>query len=174
MQISALIRRSAIQFKDAPCLTEGDRTLSFEDFDAITDRLANALLDRGFRRGDRVAVILPNSLDCLITYYALAKSGLVRVQLNKRETLENHLYKIRDSGSRGVIHDNIDGLNAEVLIGKEELAEMIRDGRKERCAVDRALDGSSASWLYRGHDRRGQGRYPDDTWRDGGVVSLPH
>ena len=140
MQISALIRRSAIQFKDAPCLTEGDRTLSFEDFDAITDRLANALLDRGFRRGDRVAVILPNSLDCLITYYALAKSGLVRVQLNKRETLENHLYKIRDSGSRGVIHDNIDGLNAEVLIGKEKLAEMIRDGRKERCAVDRALD----------------------------------
>jgi acyl-CoA synthetase (AMP-forming)/AMP-acid ligase II len=114
--------------------------LSFRDFDELTNRLANALIDRGFNTGDRVAVILPNSLDCLITYYALAKAGLIRVQLNKRETLDNHLYKIRDSGSRGVIHDDIDGLDAEVLIGVNELGEMIENGRVDMCAIDRELD----------------------------------
>ena len=62
MQIGSLIRRAALHFGDAPCLTEGDRTLSFRDFDAATDRLGNALLDRGLVKGDRVAVILPNCI----------------------------------------------------------------------------------------------------------------
>src|ERR1700722_15131439 len=99
MQIGSLINRAALYFGDAPCLTEGDRTLTFREFDALTDRLANALRDRGLNGGDRVSVILPNSIDCLIAYYAIAKAGLVRVQLNTRETVENHRYKIDDSGS---------------------------------------------------------------------------
>lgn len=140
MQIGSLINRAALHFGDAPCLTEGDRTLSFREFDALTDRLANALRDRGLNSGDRVSVILPNSIDCLIAYYATAKAGLVRVQLNTRETLDNHRYKIEDSGSRGVIHADIEGIEAEIGIGWDELRSMVRQGRLEPCRVDRALD----------------------------------
>lgn len=140
MQIGSLISRAALHFADAPCLTEGDRTLSFREFDVLTDRLANALRDRGLDRGDRVSVILPNSIDCLIAYYAIAKAGLVRVQLNTRETLENHLYKIGDSGSRGVIHADIEGIEAEIGIAWDELRDMMARGRSEPCRVDRALD----------------------------------
>ena len=50
-------------------------------------------------------MLLPNGIDCLVAYYALAKAGLVRVSLNTRETLDNHAYKLADSGSRAVIHD---------------------------------------------------------------------
>ena len=140
MQIGALIQRAALYFGDEPCLTEGKRTLSFRDFDAATNRLANALIDRGFNPGDRIAVILPNSIDCLIAYYAVAKAGFVRVQLNTRETIENHLYKIGDSGARGVIHADIDGIAGEVLIGRGELLAMIRDGRPDGVLVHRELD----------------------------------
>ena len=140
MQIGSLIHRTARYYGNTPCLTEGNRTLSFKGFDEVTDRLGNALIDRGFKPGERVAVILPNSIDCLVTYYALGKAGLVRVQLNQRETLENHLYKIKDSGSRGVIHADIDGVGAEIVIDRQELAGMIETGRSERCEVDRALD----------------------------------
>ncbi len=140
MQIGSLINRAALYFKDAPCLTEGDRTLSFREFDAVTDRLANALRERGLESGDRVSVILPNSIDCLIAYYAIAKAGLVRVQLNTRETLENHRYKIEDSGSRGVIHADIEGIEAQICIGWRELRSMIAQGREAPCRIDRALD----------------------------------
>jgi acyl-CoA synthetase (AMP-forming)/AMP-acid ligase II len=140
MQIGSLINRAALHFADAPCLTEGDRTLSFREFDVLTDRLANALRDRGLDRGDRVSVILPNSIDCLIAYYAIAKAGLVRVQLNTRETLENHRYKIGDSGSRGVIHADIEGIEAEIGIAWDELRDMMVRGRSEPCRADRALD----------------------------------
>lgn len=140
MQIGSLTRRAARQFGSAPCLTEGSTTLSFADFDAATDRVGNALLDRGLQKGDHVSVILPNSIECLIVYYALAKAGLVRVQLNVRETLANHVYKVQDSASRAVIHDDLDGLDAEILIGRAELAGMVSSGRSGPCSVDRELD----------------------------------
>ena len=140
MQIGSIIRRAAIQFGDAPCLTEGDRTLSFRDFDAATDRLGNALIAKGLKPGDRVGILLPNSIDCLIAYYAVFKAGLVRVQLNVRETLETHRYKIAHVGCRAVIHDDIDGIDAEIPILLGELLGMIAKGDAAPCAVDRTLD----------------------------------
>ena len=140
MQIGSLINRAARYYGSAPCVTEGGRSLSFREFDGATDRLANALRDRGLRTGDRVSVILPNSIDCLIAYYAIAKAGLVRVQLNTRETLENHRYKVTDSGSRGVLHADIDGVQADVTIGLSELETLIAGGRAEPCQIDRMLD----------------------------------
>ena len=109
MQIGEYIRRAGATYGNAPALTEGARSLSFRDFDAATDRLGNALLAEGFAPGDRVGVLMPNGIDCLIAYYALAKSGLVRVSLNVRETAADHRYKLGESGARGLIHDDIDG-----------------------------------------------------------------
>lgn len=140
MQIGALIRRAALYFGDAPCLTEGSRSLSFREFDRLTDQLGNALLALGFAPGDRVGVLLPNGIDCLVAYYALAKNGLVRVGLNTRETVESHRYKLGESGCRGLIHNRDDGLGCEIEIGLERLAQLTHGGASAPCAVDRALD----------------------------------
>ena len=85
-------------------------------------------------------MLLPNGIDCLVAYYALAKAGLVRVSLNTRETLADHAYKLSHSGSRGVIHNDVEGLNVEIAIGKQELGHLQRSGSKAPCAVDRELD----------------------------------
>jgi acyl-CoA synthetase (AMP-forming)/AMP-acid ligase II len=140
MQIGSLIRRAARYFGAAPCLIEGTRVLSFTEFDAATDRLGNALLARGLQPGDLVGVLFSNSIECLIAYYAVAKAGLVRVGLNTRETLDNHQYKIDDSGARLVIHADIADLRAEQLIGATELAQLIAHGPAGACAVDRTLE----------------------------------
>src|SRR5271167_2841307 len=140
MQIGALIRRAALYYGDAPCLVESERVVSFREFDALTDRLGNALLKRGFATGDRIGVLLPNGIDCLVAYYALAKAGLVRVSLNPRETLDNHAFKLADSGSRGVIHNGGEGFKVEIAIGAREVAEMMSSGSSAPCAVDRDLD----------------------------------
>ncbi len=140
MQIGQLIRRAALYFGDAACLVEGERRISFREFDAATDRLGNALLARGLQPGERVGVLLANSIECLIGYYAVAKAGLVRVGLNTRETLDNHQYKIADAGCRAVIHAGIEGLTVEQLIGPRELLDLIAHGAPTPCAIDRALD----------------------------------
>lgn len=142
MQIGSLISRAARQFKDAPCLSEGERTISFGEFDAATSRLGNALLALGLEPGDRVGVMLPNSIDCLMAYYALARCGLVRVGMNTRETVEDHRYKLGDSGCRAVIHDTSEALDegVEYVIDRALLTGMIAGGSSEPCAVDRDLD----------------------------------
>lgn len=140
MQIGALVRRAAMHHGSLPCLTEGSRTLSYADFDDATNRLANALLARGLRPGDRVGVLLPNSIECIIAYYALAKAGLVRVGMNTRETLDEHNYKLTDSESRAVLHKGMSGLCPELQINWDELCEMIATGDAAPCRHDRALD----------------------------------
>lgn len=140
MQIGALIRRAAVHHGALPCLTEGSRTLTYAEFDAATDRLGNALLARGLQPGDHVGVLLPNSIECIIAYYALAKSGLVRVGMNTRETLNDQNYKLADSGARAVLHQGQDGLGAELQIDWDELCQMIETGDPAPCKVDRPLD----------------------------------
>lgn len=140
MQIGEMIRTAARRFGDATALECEGRTLSFAEFDAATDRLGNALLARGLRPGDRVAVLQPNSIECLVAYYCLAKAGLVRVPLNHRDTPADHAYKLAYSGARAVLHDDTVALDAEMSFGLEETARMIADADPAPCAVDRDME----------------------------------
>ena len=140
MQIGEIIRRAGVTFGDAPAFVEGSRVVSFRGFDEATDRLGNALLAEGLKPGERVGVLMPNSVDCLVAYYALAKSGLVRVPLNLRETAADHAYKIADSGARAVIHSAEGKTEAEMVIGPERFTTLIQNAAPTPCKVDRALD----------------------------------
>src|SRR5215207_7890874 len=111
MQIGSLVRASARRHRERPALSCDGRTVSFTAFDEATDRVGSALLAAGLSPGDRVGVLLPNGIEGLVVYYALAKAGLVRVPLNHRETPAEWTYKLSDSGSRGLVHSGtpIDG-----------------------------------------------------------------
>jgi acyl-CoA synthetase (AMP-forming)/AMP-acid ligase II len=140
MQIGEMIRRAAQRYGDAPALVCGEQTMSFSQFDQATDRFGNALRGLGLRAGDRVAVLLPNGIECMIAYYSLAKAGLVRVPLNTRETLLEQEYKLEYVGARALIHNGNANVNAEFLIGPEDFSKMLKDGSASICAVDRELE----------------------------------
>ncbi|MCW2723520.1 MAG: o-succinylbenzoate--CoA ligase [Frankiales bacterium] len=137
MEIGDLLSRAAVRFGDAPAVTCGDRTLSFREFDAATDRLGNALLRRGLSPGDRVAVLMPNGIEGLIAYYALAKSGLVRVSLNVRDTPADHAFRLRDAQCRALISDRTSDGVVELNLGMDDLARMTADEPPGRCDVPR-------------------------------------
>ncbi|MDQ0382967.1 AMP-binding protein [Amycolatopsis thermophila] len=140
MQIGDLIRRAGRQFGAAPALIDGDRVVSFAEFDELTDRLGNALLARGLEAGDRVAVLMPNGIDGVVVYYALAKSGLVRVPLNSRETAHELAYKIEDSQARALIHAGEAPAPVEVMITAAALPELIASAPADPCDVRRDQD----------------------------------
>jgi len=66
--------RTAVVFEDC--------RLSFREFNARVNRLANVLLSLGVKKGDKVATILPNCISLLETYWAVAKIGVVAVPLS--------------------------------------------------------------------------------------------
>jgi fatty-acyl-CoA synthase len=62
----------------------GVRRLTWGEFDATINRLANALVARGVRGGSRVAIMLPNGSEYLIAQQALARLGATAVQIGYR------------------------------------------------------------------------------------------
>ncbi len=73
------------------------------EIDERSDRLANALLARGLARGERVVVLLENSIRCIEVDFGLCKAGLVRVPLNPRITAPELAYICDDAEPAAVI-----------------------------------------------------------------------
>ncbi len=64
------------------------------------ERLAAALHDMGVRKGDRVALMLPNSPQYVYSYYACLKLGAIVVQLNPLYTTAEAEFILKDSGAK--------------------------------------------------------------------------
>lgn len=65
-----------------PAVVDGERVLCWRDFDLGTNRVANGLLALGVRPGDRVVVLMHNSLEMLEAIWGILKAGAVVVPLN--------------------------------------------------------------------------------------------
>ena len=69
--IEATMRRAP----SAPALTDGDRALSYAEFDALTARVGDALASHGVVRGDIVAVAMPRSIERSIALVGVLRAG---------------------------------------------------------------------------------------------------
>jgi len=68
------------------------RSMTWRVFDEKANRLANLLIKRGIRKGDKVAILLMNCLEWLPIYFGILKAGAVAVPLNFRYTAEEIKY----------------------------------------------------------------------------------
>ncbi|MFD2416924.1 class I adenylate-forming enzyme family protein [Amycolatopsis pigmentata] len=103
--VAQLLWRHARRHPDRPCLTdldspEGARTLSYGELTARVAGLAGGLRDAGIRAGDRVAVLLRNSVEFVETFLAVAAVGAVVVPFNVRLREDDFRHMLVDSGSR--------------------------------------------------------------------------
>ena len=90
-------RRVAVVNPDKIAFIDGDRQLTFREFDEHCNRFAHHLLSRGLKRGDAVACLCINSLDFIISAFGIAKAGLVWVPMNvllQRPQLDYILEKV--------------------------------------------------------------------------------
>ncbi len=81
---------------------EGTR-LTWRQFDARVNRLANALHALGLVKGDAIALLLPNCIELMELYWAAAKTGIVVVPLSPLLRGAGLLTLVRDSGARALV-----------------------------------------------------------------------
>jgi crotonobetaine/carnitine-CoA ligase len=60
----------------------GEMKITYREMNAKTNSVANSLLGLGINKGDKVCMIMSNSVEFLYTYFALAKIGAVLVPIN--------------------------------------------------------------------------------------------
>ena len=68
------------------------REMTWGEFDKKANRFANLLLTRGCKKGDKIAILLMNSLEWLPIYFGILKAGAVAVPLNYRYTSDEIRY----------------------------------------------------------------------------------
>jgi acyl-CoA synthetase (AMP-forming)/AMP-acid ligase II len=79
VNIGSLFSRHAKYRPDHLAVVFGDQRLTHREFNCSINRLAHALLDSGIKKGDKIATVLPNCLELLEVYWAVAKIGAVVV-----------------------------------------------------------------------------------------------
>jgi long-chain acyl-CoA synthetase len=90
MLVQDFLHHSAQRLPDKVALVCDGYRLTYAEIDRMTNRLANALIEHGVRRGDRVAIHLNNSIEAVMSIFAAIKAGGVFVVVNhttKRDKL---------------------------------------------------------------------------------------
>jgi long-chain acyl-CoA synthetase len=121
--LTHLLDESARRFGRRPAVEFLGRSLTYKRLVGYVDRFAAALADLGVRRGDRVALVLPNSPQAVITFYAVLRLGAVVVQHNPLYTVHELRHQLVDSGCRVVVC--YDGVYARIAEAREGTA--VRD-----------------------------------------------
>jgi acyl-CoA synthetase (AMP-forming)/AMP-acid ligase II len=103
MNIGTLLPRHARYRPDHLALVFASHRLTFRDFNARVNRLANALLAAGLRKGDMFATVVPNRLELMDAYWAAAKTGLVIVPMSPLLQESGLAALLADSDARLVI-----------------------------------------------------------------------
>ncbi len=104
-----------------PLIGRVQSTVDYRSLNAAADALAAALVDMGIRKGDRVAIIMPNCVQFIIAFYAILKAGGVVVATNPTYPPRRLQEQLVDAGARAVIvlslfYNNVKQIQAETPV----------------------------------------------------------
>ena len=77
--------------------------LSYRQLNEMVNRFAACLRALGIEKGDRVAIVLPNTIPCVVSYYASLKIGAITVMSNPVCSDSELEYQFNDAGAKVLI-----------------------------------------------------------------------
>ncbi len=100
--IGDLARLNARRYPDKTCLIMGQDSMTYQELEARSNRLAHGLIARGVGIGDRVALLAYNRLDYAIVVQAVAKCGAILVPMNFRLAAAEIAHVLADAEPRAL------------------------------------------------------------------------
>ena len=135
--VHEIVDRSAAKWGEKTAFLFRGRKTSFVALKKLVDRCAHAFMAAGLKKGDRVALFLPNTLYHPIAFFGAAKAGLTVVHLSPLDGDIVLKHKITDSGARVLVTTNFEKM-------AERAASLLADGLVETLIVgDDAMLGTS-------------------------------
>ncbi|WP_128478037.1 long-chain-fatty-acid--CoA ligase [Halorussus pelagicus] len=121
--------------QEAIVATTGER-YTYDEFGERADRLSAALAERGIEKGDRVAVLDPNTHYQLEAAYGIMQLGAVHTPLNYRLTPDDYEYILSDAGVDAIIAD----------YAYAEKIEAIREEVPTKVFVSNDAEATAGDW----------------------------
>nr|WP_299905997.1 AMP-binding protein [Sphingomonas bacterium] len=113
---------------DRPCLswTDAGKAYSFAEVNAIANRLARGFQSKGVKKGDYVVIFLPNCLEYVFSWYALAKLGAVEVTVG-------------DSYKGAFLRHQANLSKSSIIVTTPELAERLIEIEEELVHIEHCI-----------------------------------
>jgi long-chain acyl-CoA synthetase len=99
----AMFEESFAHFRDRPAFVCMDKVLTYGEVDLASRALAAWLQNRGLKRGDRVAVMMPNVLQFPVAVCAILRAGMTVVNVNPLYKPRELEFQLRDAGAEAII-----------------------------------------------------------------------
>ena len=103
MHLGTIVAHNARYRPDHEAVVFEGRRFTWREFALRVNRSANALRSLGLRKGDAVALVLPNCLELIELYWAAAQTGIVIVPLSPLLRGSGLFSLLRDAGASAVV-----------------------------------------------------------------------
>ena len=119
LNLGQILPVNAKKFPDTVALKDKHRSFTYPETNRRVNKLAHSLLSLGLGKGDKVAVLLENSIEIVEVYLATAKTGLVIVPISFRLVGPEVEYIVVNSDAQAfIVHDEftstVDGIRANL------------------------------------------------------------
>ena len=160
--VVSVLEKAIDAFRDRPAFANLGKVLSYGDVDRLSKQFAAYLLgELGLKKGDRVAIMMPNCLQYPIAIFGILRAGLTVVNVNPMYTARELKHQLVDSGASVlVVLDNFGHTVQEVIARHTgQAGRHHRPGRHARLpeGIDRQLRAAAREEDGAGlrHPRRG-------------------
>ncbi len=124
--IGDIFKRSGYRYPDKIALSFKDKNFTYNQLDAEINKVANALIDLGVKKYDRVAILAHNTLHHVLTWYACTKIGAIYLAINYLLNGPEIEYCINHSESK-------------IFIIEDELYPKVKDVMKNMKSVEKFI-----------------------------------
>jgi long-chain acyl-CoA synthetase len=119
------LKRSAKAFPDKMALTFQGYQVSFAKLNDMVDRFAACLTEFGVKKGDSVAILLPNVIPCVAAYYAILRIGAITVMNNPLYSDRELEHQFNDSESKVLVTLDLLGNRMIDLRPKTQIKQIV-------------------------------------------------
>ena len=139
--LATVIECSIRDYADRPAVIVRDESLTYSQLGELSNRLASHFDTFGLRQGDRVALMMPNSLAFVIAMAAILRRGLIGVPVNPLYTPRELAHQLTDAGVRCIVlaeplREALEGVIFEA--GVEQILTASATGLQHAIAADQA------------------------------------
>ena len=139
MNLRLMLEQTVNKYAGKTAMVMGERRVSYAELDEASNKVANALIKMGIRKGDRVVILSPNSPEFVTTYFGVIKAGGIAVPLDIR-------YKVEELASL------FDSCQPKVVVAESDLLEPLVSALSRFDSVEHIIDlGSGYEGQFLGY-----------------------
>lgn len=102
LSLGQMLEKGAQSVPDKIAVVDGNQRKTYSELNTMTNALAAGLAEIGFKKGDRAAIYMKNSIELMVAFYALQKLGVIVAWVNPNYRKSEAEYILRNSEAKGV------------------------------------------------------------------------